>query len=1100
MQAKTSRFNKIPLPLIGLTILAYFWFVLLMFSNSASAAVSGARSNIFPDVSPAGQSGVVRAIVQITPDGNLLRARTTIASIYVPKTAVDNAPGQSLSVSLTIEGGCDSGFWAYTDINSGLGNTYYTVYKATSYPNALPNSQANLTPVATADSDTYCNAIPYNSRGEVPMSFLATPPPVSPSVNIDEFRTHGDDGTAYYVYKFFANAWAANENNQYQNNFRVRVNTAGSYVGVAGWVGICASGSFPKSCPRIRPQGFTDILGRNLNGLSLVYSSFYGSTNPYGVEIGIFSTCPDRKGAISIYDLDIPNVSQPNMSMNLKRQGVTSYEIPYIAIDRWREGIFGLVNAHPGFGSENDEWMDMPSTDPDLQAMSNFEEGVHYSIGINGVSGTNAIQFLTEITTCPVPPLIAYVDSCILRGSETVLFGWAYDNNSTNSNDPRVRINVSGQPDQTVTSERDYRSAQINPFLTANGFGTDARDNRYGFEAVYSGLSRGTTHSVSGTALNVGAGPNQPVRINGGAVPGGGVPGSSTFPNGTTIPDACKPASGPSGTITVTCSPSGGAITVSVNASNSSGGNVGVTLTVNHSGGPTTAMGIGNGAIPLNNSVFTPNFGGADSTRTVSGTVLSVATGTTVNMTPVIYSCPAVPICDIPTITVNVGEQFYITVTLRNTTLTPIPVSGPATYAISRNGVALPGGNGSGRVYNTTTLTYSDFPATIPAGGSILVRSNPPPITIPSSGSYDVRWDVPVGSGVNAGGDCGSVAGGQGAIDASVRPYVRFYGNDVVAGGGFGNCTSTTDAHVRGYGTYGSGLGNHSDYRGSAVELAVFATGDINGVLPGSQDITRTALTELSFANQPPLTAQFGGNFGEVMCADDYWAEDRTSAVDLTPFTQLDPADLTGARRVNIATLPNGTYTFTGVLHLFADNTPVPAGKRITIYNQGDTAFGRRGAPAQERLSYDTTVAWASIDQIPLIKVVTMGNMFFDDNVIQADGLFVAVPDPANASNTGEIHTCASFASGLDLTRPTFEDAQVATCSQKLVISGAFVAKRVHLLRTNGNIQNGTPAEPYTSANIAEVFRFSPEMYLALLSDGSGAGRFDSILSLPPAL
>ena len=60
----------------------------------------------------------------------------------------------------------------------------------------------------------------------------------------------------------------------------------------------------------------------------------------------------------------------------------------------------------------------------------------------------------------------------------------------------------------------------------------------------------------------------------------------------------------------------------------------------------------------------------------------------------------------------------------------------------------------------------------------------------------------------------------------------------------------------------------------------------------------------------------------------------------------------------------------------------------------------------------------------------------------------------------------------------------------------------VTLSRIIGNVASSSDIpEQYSSQNIAEVFRFSPELYLALLSEGRdySGNTFNSILSLPPA-
>ena len=117
------------------------------------------------------------------------------------------------------------------------------------------------------------------------------------------------------------------------------------------------------------------------------------------------------------------------------------------------------------------------------------------------------------------------------------------------------------------------------------------------------------------------------------------------------------------------------------------------------------------------------------------------------------------------------------------------------------------------------------------------------------------------------------------------------------------------------------------------------------------------------------------------------------------------------------------------------------------------------------------------------------------------DGMYVAVP---NGTSNGEIHTCARSEATDDLRNPTLDKPLVASnCTKPLLVNGAFIAKRVHLLRLNGNIGNAPAApEPYNSTQQAETFRFSPELYLALLSQGGGSAavEFDAIQTLPPAL
>jgi hypothetical protein len=213
--------------------------------------------------------------------------------------------------------------------------------------------------------------------------------------------------------------------------------------------------------------------------------------------------------------------------------------------------------------------------------------------------------------------------------------------------------------------------------------------------------------------------------------------------------------------------------------------------------------------------------------------------------------------CRVPPIPVTVGESFYLRATLQNENTSTVNVSGGASYTLTKNGVTIATGNG--RPYDIDTDQPLQFPIDVFDGDSVPIRSETE-ISVASPGDYDVFWDITIASGVKADEDCGKII--YGAVSANNNPYVRFYGNDVVAGGGFGLCTNSTEVDVRGYGTFGNGVSTHANYKGSAVELAVFATGRIEGVLPGAQNITsRTALTELSFANDSP-NGDFGGGLG----------------------------------------------------------------------------------------------------------------------------------------------------------------------------------------------------------------------------------------------
>ncbi len=295
-------------------------------------------------------------------------------------------------------------------------------------------------------------------------------------------------------------------------------------------------------------------------------------------------------------------------------------------------------------------------------------------------------------------------------------------------------------------------------------------------------------------------------------------------------------------------------------------------------------------------------------------------------------------------------------------------------------------------------------------------------------------------------------------VQVRSKPYVRFYGNDVFAGGSYGStCVAAGSANAEANGLFVNNTNSHANYKGSASELAVFATGRIQGVLPGSQNISWVSTSALSFANTAAATGplEFGGGFGSALCADEF--------PDASDFDALTSNTLTGL---------DGNYFADRSIVLAASSVLV--GSQVTLVVDGDVTI-------QGDILYEgVTGGWGTeIENIPLLRLYATGKITIDGSVSALNGLY---------ATKDTINTCSTA---------------VATCGNKLTVIGAFIAQRVNLNRTVGNVAYASDIpEPYTSTNIAEVFRFSPEFYLALLSVNQDeyGGRFDSILSLPPAL
>ncbi|MCA9346320.1 hypothetical protein KC960_02420 [Candidatus Saccharibacteria bacterium] len=456
---------------------------------------------------------------------------------------------------------------------------------------------------------------------------------------------------------------------------------------------------------------------------------------------------------------------------------------------------------------------------------------------------------------------------------------------------------------------------------------------------------------------------------------------------------------------------------------------------------------------------------------------------------------PEAPVCIINTQSVLLGEEFYPYVLVSNGSTSSINLSS-ANYQVTRNGSNVYNGkvlpSGTARPYNIGTSTYQDYEYTLAGdGGQVTIRSDNPHIIL-DTGNYDISWDISISGGLSVGGDCGQVT--QGALGVRSEPYTRFYGNDVIAGGGYGDCSISSSINAQGYGRYATGTQDQSSYQGTASELAVFATGLIDGVMPGAQTV-RSSVDELAFANDGSAdsslaTLPYGGGFNEQICAGDYWNQ----VSDKTKLSALP----TGP--VNLTTLGTGVYYYDGNMNVVPSN--IENSKRITIYVNGDVVIG----PSINTNNYDQTVSYTQpnsswgvdINRLPLVKIVAYGNIYIDNNISQVDGLYVAVP--RDSTTGGIIQTCVKFdGSGVDDLSAN-ESFTAIECNHKLTVNGAFIARYVKLMRTNGNILSAGTPETTGSANIAESFNFSPELYLALLSENGATSRFDAILSLPPAL
>jgi hypothetical protein len=165
-------------------------------------------------------------------------------------------------------------------------------------------------------------------------------------------------------------------------------------------------------------------------------------------------------------------------------------------------------------------------------------------------------------------------------------------------------------------------------------------------------------------------------------------------------------------------------------------------------------------------------------------------------------------------------------------------------------------------------------------------------------------------------------------------------------------------------------------------------------------------------------------------------------------------------------------------------------GKYVILYVDGNVVISNN-------LIMESS-GWTTTDSIPTFDLIVKGNIYVQNNVNQLDGWYIA--QPKNDGTKGEITTCAKPGGGLY----NLASSELYTnCATQLVINGSFTAKKVHFLRTANSLRDGSLREA-APGKAAEVFRFSPETYLAKhalpQSAVTGVGSTDYYTTLPPVL
>lgn len=342
-------------------------------------------------------------------------------------------------------------------------------------------------------------------------------------------------------------------------------------------------------------------------------------------------------------------------------------------------------------------------------------------------------------------------------------------------------------------------------------------------------------------------------------------------------------------------------------------------------------------------------------------------------------------------------------------------------------------------------------------------------------------------------------------------PYVRAYGEDVVAGGGFGTSCNRTNSGIMAFMSKPSEQKpfdgtDKSDRSGSGAQLAAMALGPISGFTSASLRGNPPILTKgLTFAhdNSPPSDTTnplLGGNTeGNGWCMPDYFAS--------TQFTDPDKKEVsTSTARINTMSFNGDDKQYKQTVRNVGNGKVEIQGSPSLNYKGHHTVYVDGDAYITGDIGYISNYG-ASIANIPSFTLVVRGNIYISRDVSRIDGLYIAQPHPDRPSNSGRIYTCAT-SSGSPITNPTAMFSQCGADEdddrRQLIVNGAFLADRIVLNRTGYSLRDSRHKEPANNSKAAEIFNFSPEIYLSppvFKPNGTAtSGEYDYISILAPIL
>jgi hypothetical protein len=426
------------------------------------------------------------------------------------------------------------------------------------------------------------------------------------------------------------------------------------------------------------------------------------------------------------------------------------------------------------------------------------------------------------------------------------------------------------------------------------------------------------------------------------------------------------------------------------------------------------------------------------------------------------------------------------------------PINNWGGYTISVSAPGIPFANGA-------IQSLVDFPTVANAGtGNLRSGATVGPMSAAAPGAYQLIMRI---AGPQFTLICDSNAVGRTVTGSHVpftiteqwnpikitnKPYIKTFGNDVSAGGGFLNASHACVAPVsRGILAWAQSNGG-TGWTGSSVEYAAFAIDTIDGVTggygyySGSQSHSGGSATPYgaytTFANTG--VTLLGGKFDNPNghCIPDYYDSTRLTSVAPTLLNSVVSRDV-----CSDPAIVNGTqYVTTGSLIL---NGCSNFNKRVTIYVPGDTIV--RG-----NISYAPYSVSMASNTTPYLTIVSLGNIYISAGVTNIDGLYIAQP---NGATGGTIHTCTN--DGALYPHATLYDS----CKTQLKINGSLIAKYIAMERTFGTVASASSSESATSSSASEVTIQGPETFIGTplfkpttSSIFEGKPSFQSITSLSP--